>query len=131
MDAARRRLLRDGAPVPLPQKSFDTLLVLVGSSGEVVDKDALLTSAWRGESVEENSLVKALSDIRKALGEGPQDRRSIVTVPGRGYRFAAPVSVADDRAQTRSVAVLPVCNLSADGEDEQLATRWKSTRTMR
>ena len=121
LDAARRLLLKEGAPVPLLPRSFDTLLVLVRSGGDLVDKDTLLSSVWRNEFVEENSLAKAISDIRKTLGEGPKDGRYIVTVPGRGYRFAAAVRAIDTPTQTLSVAVLPLCNLTPHNDDEQLA----------
>src|SRR5262249_44571375 len=40
-----------------------------------------------------SNLTQQVSMIRKALGESPGEDRYIVTVPGRGYRFAAEVRV--------------------------------------
>ena len=70
-------------------------------------------------SVEENSLAKAISDIRKALADDRKDPRYIVTLPRRGYRFVAPVKTLDsDRATiAHTVAVLP-SRICADGEHD-------------
>ena len=81
LDPAERILWRDGAPVQLLPKSFDALLVLVRNSGRLLDKDYLLAEIWPDTHVEENNLAHAISDIRKALGEGPKDQRYVVTVP--------------------------------------------------
>jgi DNA-binding winged helix-turn-helix (wHTH) protein/tetratricopeptide (TPR) repeat protein len=92
LDPRERVLLRDGAVVPLLGKSFDALAVLVRNGGRLLDKDFLLASVWPDAAVEENSLAKAICDVRRALGDGPKDRHYIVTVPRRGYRFAASVT---------------------------------------
>ena len=95
IDLEARTLLRDGAPVPLLPKSFDALAVLVRHPGTLLDKDFLLREIWPDTHVEENNLARAISDIRKALGEGPKDQRYVVTVPRRGYRFAPSVAPVD------------------------------------
>ena len=91
IDTRERLLSRDDEPIPLLPKAFDTLLVLVQHSGEVLDKDYLLKEVWPDSVVEENNLAQAISEIRKALSEGAKDQRFIVTVRSRGYRFAAEV----------------------------------------
>ena len=91
IDTRERLLLQDDEPIPLLPKAFDTLLVLVQNSGEVLDKDYLLKEVWPDSVVEENNLAQAISEIRKALSEGAKDQRFIVTVRSRGYRFAAEV----------------------------------------
>jgi len=91
---AGQRLLRsraDGEPIPLTPKVFETLLFLVEHCGELVDKATLMTAVWPNVVVEENNLNQAISTLRKALGESAVEHRFIVTVPGRGYRFVAPV----------------------------------------
>jgi len=98
VDAMRRVLLREGKPVPMSNKAFDLLLVLVRERERVLDKEELLDKIWPDTTVEENNLTVAMSGLRKALGEGPTDRRYIVTIPGRGYRFAAEVRV--EQAET-------------------------------
>jgi eukaryotic-like serine/threonine-protein kinase len=91
VDAERCVLLRENEPVPLTQKGFETLLVLIQNREETVSKDLLLKKVWPDTFVEEANLTQHISMLRKALGETPQDRRYIVTVPGRGYRFVASV----------------------------------------
>jgi TolB-like protein/Tfp pilus assembly protein PilF len=63
----------------------------VRDRGRILDKEELLDKIWPDTAVEENNLTVAMSGLRKALGEDPTDRRYIVTIPGRGYRFAAEV----------------------------------------
>jgi DNA-binding winged helix-turn-helix (wHTH) protein len=72
-------------------RSFDVLLYLVQHHGEVVDKDELMREVWRNAIVEETSLTRNSSVLRKLLGETPDEHRYIVTVPGTGYRFVAAV----------------------------------------
>jgi TolB-like protein/DNA-binding winged helix-turn-helix (wHTH) protein len=93
-------LLRDGQPVPVTSKVFDTLLVLVLHGGQVIQKDELMKALWPDTIVEENNLTQQISMLRKALGERAGDHRYVVTVPGRGYSFVAPVrEVWDDRTE--------------------------------
>jgi Tol biopolymer transport system component/DNA-binding winged helix-turn-helix (wHTH) protein len=92
LDPAKRLLLRDGAPVPLKPKVFETLLILVEAQGQALEKDELMKRIWPDSVVEENNLNVYVSQLRKALGESPNENRYIVTIPGRGYRFVATVS---------------------------------------
>ncbi len=92
VDAVKRVLLREGEPVPLTSKVFDTLLVLVQHDGQLLTKDELMQSLWPDSIVEESNLTQNISVLRKALGENPEAHRYIVTVPGRGYKFVAGVS---------------------------------------
>jgi DNA-binding winged helix-turn-helix (wHTH) protein/TolB-like protein/Tfp pilus assembly protein PilF len=95
LDAAERVLLRDGRPVPLTPKLFDTLLVLVERSGRLVRKSDLMEMIWPGTFVEESNLSSNVSLLRKALGDGVDGRPFIETVPRRGYRFASGVRVVE------------------------------------
>ena len=92
IDADKRLLRRDGEIVPLAPKAFDTLLTLVEHRGEVLEKGQLMDLLWPDSQVEEANLPLHISAVRRALGESPNERRYIVTVPGRGYRFAADVA---------------------------------------
>ncbi|HYE73200.1 MAG TPA: LpqB family beta-propeller domain-containing protein, partial [Blastocatellia bacterium] len=83
--------MRNGEPLPLPPKVFDTLLVLVENSGAVLAKDELLRTIWPDSFVEESNLAQNISQLRKALGENSSEQRFIETIPKRGYRFVAPV----------------------------------------
>jgi TolB-like protein/DNA-binding winged helix-turn-helix (wHTH) protein len=92
VDTVKRVLLREGEPVPLTSKVFDTLLVLVQHDGQLLTKDELMQTLWPDSIVEESNLTQNISVLRRALGESPEAHRYIVTVPGRGYKFVAGVS---------------------------------------
>src|SRR5207245_7698870 len=75
------------------------LLVLVRNSVRMLSKEELMVALWPDSFVEESNLTQQVSMIRKALGESPGEHRYIVTVPGRGYRFAAQVRAwSEERA---------------------------------
>ena len=96
LDAAERRLLRDGQPVPLTPKAFDTLLALVQHAGHAMSKDELMRAVWPDGFVEETNLAFNISTLRKALGDGQTGERYIETVPKLGYRFVMPVQVVEN-----------------------------------
>lgn len=81
----------DGRRIKLTPRVFDTLLYLVQHAGEVVAKSELMRTVWRNVVVEEGNLTQTIHVLRRTLGEGPDEHRYIVTVPGRGYRFVAEV----------------------------------------
>jgi len=93
VDPDKELLLRGDETVPLTPKTFQILLVLVRHSKEVVTKDDLMKMVWPDTFVEEANLSRNIFLLRKALGETPQDHQYIVTVPGRGYRFAEDVKL--------------------------------------
>ncbi|HVF48501.1 MAG TPA: tetratricopeptide repeat protein, partial [Pyrinomonadaceae bacterium] len=134
LDALRCLLLRGGRHVPLSPKAFETLLVLVLNRGRVIRKEELIKRIWPDSFVEEGNLTQNIFVLRKALGEGPNDHRYIVTVPGQGYRFVAPVreaettaggdgaTLADEAESTErvaSVAVLPFKNLGDENDEDK------------
>jgi hypothetical protein len=75
IDPAKRLLLRGEESVLLPSKVFETLLVLVQHSKEVVPKDDLLKTVWPDSFVEESNLSQSIFLLRKALDETAQDHR--------------------------------------------------------
>jgi DNA-binding winged helix-turn-helix (wHTH) protein/tetratricopeptide (TPR) repeat protein len=96
LDSGKRVLLRDNQHVPLQLKAFDTLLVLVRNSEQVVLKDDLMKAVWPDTFVEESNLAQNIFVLRKALGAAAGDHRYILTVPGRGYRFTEKVRVISE-----------------------------------
>jgi Tol biopolymer transport system component/DNA-binding winged helix-turn-helix (wHTH) protein len=95
LDLERRLLLRDGDPVPLTPKAFDTLALLVRRSGHVVGKDELLDEIWADAFVEESTIAQNVFTLRKALGQNHAENQFIETVPKHGYRFIADVKAID------------------------------------
>jgi predicted ATPase/DNA-binding winged helix-turn-helix (wHTH) protein len=88
------RLLDSGQPVALGGRAFDLLAALVANAGRLMAREELIERVWPGRVVEENNLSVQVNALRKALGGDV-----IVTVPGRGYRFAATVDTAPVAAE--------------------------------
>src|SRR4051812_46509864 len=130
VDVQRRLLLRDSVPVPLMPKAFETLLVLLRGGGRIMSKTELMSLIWPDSYVEEGNLAQNIFLLRRAFGEGKNEHRYIVTIPGAGYRFVPRVQRADtkpprglpttDEQTIQSLAVLPFKPLSAVEADRSL-----------
>ena len=111
LDGPERLLLRDGKPVELTPKAFDTLVALVENSGHLLTKEDLLKRVWPDTFVEEATLAKNVFTLRKALGSTPGEDQYIETVPTRGYRFVGKVREITESAPAparRGTGDLPV-----------------------
>ena len=107
LDATQRLLFRaDGEPVALVGRAFDTLLFMVEHPVELLDKKTLMHAIWPDVIVEENNLSQNIFIVRRALGEAAGEHRFIVTVPGRGFGFVAPVRRLDAIPQPGAPAEL-------------------------
>ncbi|MGH9844820.1 MAG: winged helix-turn-helix domain-containing protein, partial [Blastocatellia bacterium] len=91
IDAEDRVLLREGEIVPLTQKAFDVLFMLVQRNNRIVTKEELMSEVWPDTFVEEGNLAQNIYTLRKVLGESSTGDDYIKTVPRRGYRFVAAV----------------------------------------
>jgi DNA-binding winged helix-turn-helix (wHTH) protein/TolB-like protein len=121
-DAVQRLLFRGGDLVPLVPKALETLHVLLERRGSVVEKSELMKLVWPDTNVEDVGLARNISLLRKALEDESEENRYIETIPRRGYRFAAPVSIVEpangaqpepQRTSSRLWRVLvPVCVLA-------------------
>ncbi|MGH6646343.1 ATP-binding protein [Aquabacterium sp.] len=94
--AGERVLYAEGEPVTLGARAIDLLLALLGRSGRMVSKNELIDLVWPGRVVTENNLQVQISTLRKLLGQ-----QSIATIPGRGYRFALPLTRNDGGEESR------------------------------
>jgi WD40 repeat protein/DNA-binding winged helix-turn-helix (wHTH) protein len=94
LDPALRTLLRDGDPVTVWPKVFDTLVLLLKSHGRILEKEELMHALWPESFVEESNLTQNIFVLRKILGDDRNGHSFIQTVPRRGYKFVAPVREA-------------------------------------
>lgn len=99
LDTDQRVLLRDGKPVALTPKVFDTLLILVANNGRIVEKDELMNRLWPDTFVEEANLASNIKQLRKSLGDDARQPVYIETVARRGYRFIAPVKEREEQTE--------------------------------
>ncbi len=96
LDVRRYTLSRAGEPVALSPRLVELLAYLAERPGTLVTKDELLDRFWADVHVTENTLTRAVADIRKALGDAATTPTFIQTVARRGYRFVGN-AVASDR----------------------------------
>ena len=73
-------LLRDGVPVPLAGKVFETLRVLVEHGGRLAEKKRVMQEVWADTFVDESNLSQNVYTLRKVLGEAEGGQRFIETV---------------------------------------------------
>lgn len=131
LDVADRSLKRAGQAIPLTPKTFDLLVTLVENAGRLVEKDTLMRTVWPDVAVEEGNVTKGVFTLRQLL-ESDEAPQCIETVPKRGYRFIAPVTLdAGNEPQSpvaaepaaaalpseNSIAVMPFSDMSA-GRDQ-------------
>jgi DNA-binding winged helix-turn-helix (wHTH) protein/Tfp pilus assembly protein PilF len=94
IDVANRLLFHEGQASALAPKTVETLIALVRSKGEVLNKDELLKTIWPDRVVEEGNLTQNIYLLRKTLGKAPDGKDYIETVPRRGYRFTGELRAA-------------------------------------
>ena len=116
IDVANRLLFHDGQTLSLTPKTVETLIALVRSKGEVLNKDELLKTIWPDRVVEEGNLTQNIYLLRKTLGKAPDGKDYIETVPRRGYRFAG---------ELRTTAVVPPGTNSSEQSRVRVSrSRW-------
>jgi DNA-binding winged helix-turn-helix (wHTH) protein len=89
LDAINDRLLRDGKQIRLTPKAFSVLRYLAEHSDQLITKEVLLKTLWPNIAVTDAVLTVCIGEIRKALGDKPNQPKFIETVHRRGYRFLA------------------------------------------
>jgi TolB-like protein/DNA-binding winged helix-turn-helix (wHTH) protein len=85
-------------PVALGSRALDLLFLLAERHGELISKDAIMEAVWPGTVVEEGNLTVQISALRRILDQNREQGSCIQTVPGRGYRFVAPVTRVEPAA---------------------------------
>lgn len=111
LEVRERILRRNGTPIPLTPKIFDTLRVLLENPGHVVGKRDLMGRIWPDAVVEEANLSRNIFTLRRALEDDRDPPRFIETVPKLGYRFVAEVRLESaeesppaDRQERRGIS---------------------------
>jgi predicted ATPase/DNA-binding winged helix-turn-helix (wHTH) protein len=111
---AKQHLLLEGdKPLRLGSRALDILIVLVERAGELITKEELVARVWPNTTVEEGNLRVHIAAIRKALGDGLADNHYVATIPGRGYRFVAPISFLETSTVRPPAALESAHNLPA------------------
>src|ERR1700730_16939019 len=116
------------APMAIGSRALDILGVLVERPGDLVSRAEIIEAVWPGTAVEDSNLNVQIAALRRILDEGRAGGSCIQTVPGRGYRFVAPVTRVEHAAPAPivvaprlSIVVLPFTNLSDDRKQQYFA----------
>lgn len=114
LDIAERQLTQDSEPIPLTPKAFDVLVLLVENRGHLVTKDELIASVWPDSFVEETNLARAVHTLRRTLGQDNNGNKFIETVPTKGYRFVADVTLDEGGNEGLTAADDPSAGAETD-----------------
>jgi DNA-binding winged helix-turn-helix (wHTH) protein len=109
----QRLLTEDGHPVRIGSRAFEILVALLERPGELVTKDELIARVWPNTFVEQANLAVQIAGLRRALGDGVGQTRYVINIPGRGYRFVAPVTAETEFSSEASVGRAPTPPLTA------------------
>ena len=95
VDIRNSELRRGGTLVKLREQSFRILVLLLERAGDIVTREELRQGLWPSDTYVDfdHSLNSAIMKLRDALGDSADKPLYIETIPKRGYRFVAPVSV--------------------------------------
>lgn len=138
VDPSRNCLFIDSRTINLEPQIMDVLCALARSPGEVVSRDQLIEQVWSVKFGADESLTRAISELRKAIRVAGETEKYIETVYKRGYRLSADVRMERDASPIRdgrsaqpvgcNLAVLPFEDMSpekdqghfADGVSEEI-----------
>ena len=118
LDLERRGLYRGPQRIHLTSKPLETLIYLVENRGRTIEKQRLLDEVWKDTFVTEDTLVHAIREVRRALGDDKDNPRFVQTVPRQGYRFVSEVSA------TQTSAFAPHDTPSQPGSFDE--SKWKT-----
>ena len=133
LDALQLRL--HGEPVKLERRPLDLLILLVGRHGRLVTREDIITALWPARVVIDfeagiNTLIRK---ARHALRDSSDQPQFIETVPGRGYRFIAPVteiaereSLRDSMAATAQDRLVRAATVAMPIEPARVGPRWRA-----
>jgi DNA-binding response OmpR family regulator len=88
LDAAARRVWRDGSEIRMSNKEFDLLHALISRPGEIVTREELMRDVWQTTFWTSAKTIDVhLGWVRKKLGDDTRRPTLITTIRGRGLRF--------------------------------------------
>ncbi len=100
VDQTAGELRKHGIRIKLHSQPFEVLTVMLERPAEIVTRDELRRRLWSdGTFVDfDHGLNTAVNKLRDALGDSAATPKFIETVPGKGYRFIAPVAAPSSPA---------------------------------
>ncbi|PYX03324.1 MAG: hypothetical protein DMG85_19940 [Acidobacteria bacterium] len=122
VDLRAGELRKRGVKIKLQDQPFQILQILLERSGEVVTREEIRGRIWPADTFVDfdQGLNNAIKRLRESLSDSPDNPRFIETIPRRGYRFIG-MTGSSTPGRMRSLAVLPLENLSHDPQQEYFA----------
>ena len=102
LNPAKRILFREASEIKLRDKDFDILLFLLAHAPKTCSHDEIIDTVWSGTNVENNSIEKAIANIRSVLGDNAKAPRFIKTVRAKGYLFVSDMWEAEEKPSNGS-----------------------------
>src|SRR3989454_10670785 len=121
LDADAGELRKQGTRMKLQEQPLQMLQVLLQRPGEVVTREELQQKIWPSDTFVDfdHGINNAIKRLREALADAAETPHYIETLPRRGYRFIG--KIERETPKFRSLAVLPLENLSRDPHQEYFA----------
>ncbi|HYI94588.1 MAG TPA: winged helix-turn-helix domain-containing protein [Bryobacteraceae bacterium] len=96
LDYGKGELRKHGVRIRLARQPWQVLVMLAERPGELVSREEIRQQLWSADTFVdfEHGLNATMNRLRQALGDSAENPRYIETLPGRGYRFLAPVQTA-------------------------------------
>jgi eukaryotic-like serine/threonine-protein kinase len=125
IDLERFELRREGEPVAIGPRAFDVLAYLIRHRERAISKHELISKVWGVVALSPAAVPTCIGEVRRALGDGGGPHGLIVTVPKRGYRFAATVRLRGEAGSGSFEALfedgLPATGAPFVGRERELA----------
>src|SRR5438876_10891137 len=125
LDFRASELRKQGTKIKLQEQPFQILQVLLQRPGETVTREELQQRIWPSDTFVDfdHGLYNAIRRLREALEDSAETPHYVETLARRGYRFIGRLDPASTSTPSpiRSLAVLPLENLSRDPEQEYFA----------
>lgn len=110
-DSLKREITINGQAIRLGGRESDILKLLCDTPNTLITKDRLHVEVWGSVYVGDTSLTKAISNLRKALGQIRDARFEIKTVPKEGYIFIIDAILPDSLEEP---LLVPIADLKAE-----------------
>ena len=90
---------KKGGEIFLEHRLRDFIFILIKNKNEVVTRDELMEHVWKDVMVNDESVTKAASDLRKFLANNSIDGVQLVTLRKLGYKLEITASTKNTPAR--------------------------------
>lgn len=92
-DQRKQTLLLDLTLIQLESRQAEVLAYMCRHPNKLISRDELIEQVWQGQIVTDNAVNRVIAKLRKSLGDDAKDTEFIQTMPRKGYKFIARISL--------------------------------------